>query len=89
MSSLPSPEQLIDWSDSALQTAELAALDEAAQAWKRAKKDMEIARSLEARAWALRWMLDNRDRLINLSKSVVDGKQAMLRFEEFALRRTA
>jgi hypothetical protein len=86
---LPTPEQLLDFSDLALQNAELAALDQAGQAWKRAKKEMELARSLEAQAWALRWMIDHRDRLINASRTVVDGKQAMLRFEEFLLERTA
>jgi hypothetical protein len=89
LNSLPSPEQVIDWSDAALQSAELAALDEAAQAWKRAKKDMEIAREAEAKAWVLRWMLDERDTFIRLSRTVVDGKQAMLRFDEFELMRKA
>lgn len=87
--SLPSPERLIDSSDLALQQEELALLDLAAQAWKRAKNEEQQARWLTARAEALRYWIDNRDTFIRLSRTVADGKQAMLRFEEWELRRTA
>jgi len=89
MNSLPSPERLIESSDQALQQEELALLDLAAQAWKRAQAEMQQARWLTAKAEALRYWMDNREDFIRLARGVADGKQATLRFEEFALMRKA
>lgn len=86
---LLTPEQLLEFSDQALRDTEMAVLNRAAEAWKRAKKEMELARDMDAQAETLRWLIIHRERLIDLSRTVADGKQALLRFEEFRLRRTA
>jgi hypothetical protein len=80
--SVMSPERLIDASDLALQDEELALLDLASQAWKRAEAEMQQARWLTARADAIRYLIDGRDRLIYACKGVADGKQRVLAFAE-------
>ena len=89
MNSLPTPAHLMESSELALQQEELALLDLEAQAWKRARAEMELARTLRGRADALRYWIENKEDFIHLSRSIADGKQAMLRFEEFRLERTA
>lgn len=89
MNSLPTSEQLWELSDIALGQMELTNLDLAAQAMKRAKADMELARLLTGQADTVRWLMEHRNRLINVAKRTADGKQQTLCFEEFSLRRTA
>jgi hypothetical protein len=89
MNSLPPLPYLVDCRTETLQTLELKALDAAAQHMKAAKAEWEQARAHTEAAGVYRWLIENREELICLSKMVVDGRQGMLRFEEFSLRRTA
>lgn len=84
---LPPLPYLVECSDSALQELELKSLDLAAQCTKRAKLEMEQAITYRGEADVCRFLINNRNDLIDLARLVADGRQRLLRFPE--LRRTA
>jgi hypothetical protein len=64
VSDLPSFEYLFGCSNSSLQTIELAALDAFAQRLKAAKLEMAEAATQWGNAGTVRWLLNNREKLI-------------------------
>ena len=86
---LPTLEYLLECSNEALATLELKCLDLSAQNLKAAKAEMEQATANREAAGVCRWLIENRDDLINLSRRIIDGKQGLLRFPELAIRRSA
>jgi len=86
---LPSLEYLLECSNEALATLELKCLDLSAQNLKAAKSEMEQSVANREAAGVCRWLIENREDLINLSRKVIDGKQGIIRFPELSVRRTA
>jgi hypothetical protein len=84
---LPPLSYLVECPDSALQDLELKLLDLEAQCKKRARAEMERAIAYREHAGVMRFLINNRSDLIDLSKLVADGKQRLLQFAE--LRRSA
>lgn len=79
---LPDLAYLLDCSQSRLFELELVNLDLSASCLKRAKEEMDQAIAHREAAGVARWLIDNRDEMINLAKKVADGKQGILRFTE-------
>jgi hypothetical protein len=81
---LPQMEYLIECPDSAISNLELKLLDLYAQCMKRAKSEMDQAEAYREGAGVCRWLIENRDGMINVAKRIADGKQGILRFPELA-----
>ena len=82
---MPPIEHLIGSSESELQQLELAALDLSAQCVKRAEAELKQAVAHREAAGVYRWLINEREKLIRLSRTIADGKQGMLRFVETAI----
>jgi hypothetical protein len=81
---LPKLEYLVECPESALQAMELGALDLSAQCLKRAKSEWEQSVAHREAAGVYRWLIANRDEMIDLARRIADGKQGVLRFPEAA-----
>lgn len=86
-SALPPLPYLVDCSEATLQQLELAALDLASNCMKRAEAEMRQAVAHREIAGVYRFLIEHRDDVIGLSRGIADGKQALLKFPEFALAR--
>ena len=82
---IPPIEHLIGSSESELQQLELAALDLSAQCVKRAEAELKQAVAHREAAGVYRFLINNRDAWIRLSRGIADGKQGLLRFVETAI----
>ena len=78
----PSVEHLLDCSQAELQDAELKFLNMAANCRKRAAIEHSAADKYIELAAVLRWLINNRDRMFDLSKKIADGKQRLLFADE-------
>ena len=83
-SSLP---YLLECSENTLQDLELKWLDLEAQCRKRAEAELDQAVAYREGAGVCRFLITHRSDLIDLAKTIVDGKQRLLHFPEF--KRTA
>lgn len=81
----PNVEHLISCSDAELQQLELAALDLSAQSTKRAEAEIRQAIAHREAAGVYRFLINEREEWIRLSRGVADGRQGLLRFTEHAL----
>lgn len=86
---LPSLPYLLGCSDSALGDLELSLLDLASQCMKRSKEEMERAVSYRERAGAIRFLINDRNEMMNIARRTVDGRQAVLLFPEVVEQRDA
>ena len=79
---LPKLEYLVECPETALQEMELNALDQSAQCMKRARSEFDQAVAQREAAGVLRWLISNRDQVIDLARRIADGRQGLLRFPE-------
>lgn len=86
---LPPLPYLLDCSSTSLHQLELSLLDLAAQCMKRAKEEMDRVVSYRERAGVVRFLIDDRDELLNLARRTIDGKQGVLLFPEVVEQREA
>ena len=86
---LPSTEHLASCSAAELQELELAALNLSAQCMKRAEAEIKQAIAHREEAGVYRFVIDEREKWLWLSRNIADGKQLALRFVEQALARRA
>jgi hypothetical protein len=87
---IPSVEHLVDCSAVELQQLELAELNLASECVKRAERELKQAIEHREAAGVYRFLINDREEWIRLSRGVADGRQALLRFPETGLiRRSA